>query len=214
MSVALQAFAEIRLPVRLAFGSTGGVERRTELVQLASGYERRSTPWADGRRRYLIGQGLRKLEDASALVAFFEARRGQLTGFRFKDFTDFSSAAPGGVLGPLDQPIGTGDGSATAFALSKTYGDAAGGYARPIAKPVAGTVRVAVASVELPGTGFAVDATTGGVTLAVAPATGAPVTAGFEFDTPVRFDVDRIDVTLEGFDAGRVSATALIEVRV
>ena len=210
----MDAFAEIRLPVRLAFGSTGGVERRTDVVQLASGYERRSTPWADGRRRYLIGQGLRKLEDASALVAFFEARRGRLTGFRFKDFTDFASGAPGAAVSPLDQPIGVGDGAAAAFDLAKTYGDAAGGYVRPIRKPVAGTVRVAVAGVELPGTGFAVDPATGRATLAVPPPAGAAVTAGFEFDTPVRFDVDRIDVTLEGFDAGRVSATALIEVRV
>jgi uncharacterized protein (TIGR02217 family) len=51
------SFHEVRLPARLAFGSTGGVERRTEVVTLASGYERRSTPWAHGRRRYLIGAG-------------------------------------------------------------------------------------------------------------------------------------------------------------
>jgi uncharacterized protein (TIGR02217 family) len=40
------------------------------------------------------------------------------------------------------------------------------------------------------------------------------VTAGFEFDTPVRFDADRLEVTLESFDAGRMAAVPLIEVRV
>jgi hypothetical protein len=30
------AFHEVRLPARLAFGSTGGVERRTEITTLAS----------------------------------------------------------------------------------------------------------------------------------------------------------------------------------
>jgi hypothetical protein len=70
------SFHEVRLPARLAFGSTGGVERRTEVVTLASGFERRSTPWAHGRRRYLIGAGVRSLDDVAALVAFFEARRG------------------------------------------------------------------------------------------------------------------------------------------
>ena len=40
------SFHEVRLPARLAFGSSGGVERRTQVVTLASGFERRSTPWA------------------------------------------------------------------------------------------------------------------------------------------------------------------------
>ena len=76
------AFHEVRLPARLTFGSTGGVERRTEITTLASGFERRSTPWALGRRRYLIGANLRLLDDMAELVAFFEARRGRLYGFR------------------------------------------------------------------------------------------------------------------------------------
>lgn len=207
-------FAEVSFPARLAFGSTGGVERRTEVVTLASGFERRATPWAQGRRRWLVGGGVRKLADATELLAFFEARRGRLQGFRYRDFADFSSAAPGADPAATDQPVGVGDGATTVFALAKLYGDGADAALRPIAKPVAGTVRVAVSGVELPGTGFAVDTTTGRVTLAVAPTPGASVTAGFEFDTPVRFDAERIDVTLEGFDAGRVSATGLVEVRV
>ena len=71
------AFHDVRLPARLAFGSSGGVERRTEVVTLASGFERRSTPWAHGRRRYLVGAGIRSLDDVAALTAFFEARRGR-----------------------------------------------------------------------------------------------------------------------------------------
>ncbi|MGZ8362866.1 MAG: phage distal tail protein, Rcc01695 family, partial [Caulobacteraceae bacterium] len=140
------AFHEVRLPVRLAFGSTGGVERRTEIVSLASGFERRASPWAHGRRRYLIGAGVRGLEDAAELAAFFEARRGRLHGFRFKDFLDFRSA---GVVTPLDQLLGTGNGAATEFQLVKWYGEGDTTYDRPITKPVAGAVRVAVAGLEL-----------------------------------------------------------------
>ena len=92
------SFHDVRLPARLAFGSTGGVERRTEIVTLGSGYERRSTPWAQGRRRYLIGANLRSLDDMAALTEFFEARRGRLYGFRFRDFADFKSCAPGAVV--------------------------------------------------------------------------------------------------------------------
>jgi len=202
------SFHEVRLPARLAFGSTGGVERRTEVVTLASGFERRSSPWANGRRRYLIGAGVRSLDDAAALVAFFEARRGRLHGFRFKDFADFKSCAPSAATSALDQAIGEGDGAATAFQLTKTYGD----FARDVKKPVAGTVKAAVAGVVTAA--FTVDTATGVVTFTSPPADGAAVTAGFEFDTPVRFDADRIDVTLEGFDAGRVVAVPLVEVRV
>lgn len=201
------AFHEVRLPARLAFGSTGGVERRTEITTLASGYERRATPWALGRRRYLIGANLRSLDDMAELIAFFEARRGRLYGFRFKDFADFKSCAPGGTPAASDQLLGVGDGTRTAFALVKRYGD----VERPITKPVEGSVRIALDGTET--SAFAVDATTGQATLASAPAPGVVVTAGFQFDTPVRFDSDRIETTLESFDAGRMAAVPLIEVR-
>ena len=208
------SFHEVRLPARLAFGSTGGVERRTEIVTLGSGYERRSTPWAQGRRRYLIGANLRSLDDMAALTGFFEARRGRLHGFRFRDFADFKSCAPGAVVTAGDQALGTGDGARTRFDLVKRYGEGEDALERRVRKPVASTVRVAVAGVELDGGGFVVDAEAGAVTLTVAPAAGALVKAGFEFDVPVRFDADRIEVTLESFEAGRMAAVPLIEVRV
>ena len=206
-------FHEVRLPARLAFGSTGGVERRTEVVQLASGFERRSTPWAHGRRRWLIGAGVRSLEDMAELLAFFEARRGRLFGFRFKDFADWKSCRPGATPAPTDQPIGTGDGIRTRFQLSKGYGEGEHAAARTITKPVAGSVRLAIGGVELEPEAFEADPASGLVSLKTPPATGAPVTAGFTFDAPVRFDSDRLDITLEGFEAGRIAAVPLVEIR-
>jgi uncharacterized protein (TIGR02217 family) len=94
--------------------------------------------------------------------------------------------------------------------LVKAYGD----VVRPIAKPVEGTVRVEVGGVELASEAFSVDATTGMVTLDTPPGAGLAVTAGFLFDTPVRFDADRLEVTLESFGAGRMAAVPLIELRV
>ena len=204
------AFHELRLPARLAFGSTGGVERRTDVVTLGSGYERRSSPWAMGRRRYLIGANLKSLTDMAELTAFFEARRGRLYGFRFRDFADFASCAPGETIAATDQVLGQGDGVGTTFQLSKAYGD----VIRPIAKPVDGSVRVAVGGVTVATGGFSVDTTTGVVTLSAPPGAGVTVSAGFLFDTPVRFDADRLEVTLESFGAGRMAAVPLIEVRV
>jgi len=207
------SFHEVRLPARLAFGSSGGVERRTEVVTLASGFEARNSPWAHGRRRWLIGAAIRGLDEAAELIAFFEARRGRLHGFRFRDFADWRSAPAALPITPLDQPLGLGDGATTAFQLSKTYGAGEAAYARPIAKPVSDTVAVAVDGAPLDPAEFTLDAASGLVTLAAAPAGGVAVSAGFAFDVPVRFDADRIDMTLEGFEAGRVVAVPLVEVR-
>jgi uncharacterized protein (TIGR02217 family) len=38
------------------------------------------------------------------------------------------------------------------------------------------------------------------------------VKAGFLFDVPVRFDIDRLDIELSGFDAADAPAIPLIEV--
>ncbi|UDF03225.1 DUF2460 domain-containing protein [Asticcacaulis sp. AND118] len=201
-------FHEVTFPARLAFGSGAGIERRVRVTTLASGYEQRISAWALGRRRYLIGAGIRRMADAAALLSFFEAREGPLYGFRFRDFTDGTSGE-GESVDPLDQVIATADGATRAFQLLKTYGT----VVRPIRKPVEGSVSVALNGVEQ-SAGFSVDHTTGMVTFDAAPAEGAIVSAGFRFDVPVRFDADRIDLTLEGFDAGRVVAIPLIEIRV
>lgn len=210
----MSEFHEARLPARLAFGCTGGVERRTDVVTLASGHERRTSPWTQSRRRYLIATAARPLDEIAELVAFFEARQGRLCGFRFRDPADWKSCAPSAQPAAGDQVLGTGDGVRKTFQLQKIYGAGAEAVVRVIVKPVAGTVMVAVAGGALAPGDFAVDSTTGLVTLSAAPAAGAAVTAGFAFDTPVRFDLDRLDVTLEGFAAARVTACSLVEVLV
>ena len=204
----MSPFHEVLLPLPFALGASGGPERRVDIVALGSGREARNTPWAHGRRRYDIGGAVRTLDELHTLIAFYEARRGKLIGFRFRDPFDFKSCAPSAAPGPMDQPLGEGDGVATAFQLVKAYGD----YTRPIAKPVAGSVRVAVDGVELAPGAFSVDAATGVVTLAAPAPQGAPVTAGFLFDTPVRFDIDRLDLSLDGFGAGRALSVGLVEI--
>ncbi|MEM6487340.1 MAG: DUF2460 domain-containing protein [Pseudomonadota bacterium] len=205
------AFHEVVFPAAISFGSAGGVERRTEVVTLVNGFEERNTPWAGARRRYDAGLGVRSLDDLDALVAFFEARMGRLHGFRWKDWLDHKSCAPSASPAATDQPIGTGDGTTTAFQLVKVYAPGAHQTARTIAKPVAGSVTVAVDGTPASATA---DTATGIVTLASAPAEGAAVTAGFRFDVPVRFDTDSIEINLAAFEAGELPSVPLIEVRV
>ncbi len=208
------AFHEVRFPASLSFGSVGGPERRTEIVALTNGHEERRTPWAHSRRRYDAGLGLRSLDDVAVLIAFFEARGGQLHGFRWKDWADYTSGSP--VVGPAfqDQLVGIGDGRTVSFALCKTYSSGPGSYARPITKPVAGSVLMGVGGVELKeDVHYTVDIESGVVTFSVPPGPDAEVTAGFQFDVPVRFDTDRIAVTVSSFQAGDLPNVPIIEVR-
>ena len=94
----------------------------------------------------------------------------------------------------------------------KRYASGAQSWTRTITKPVAGTVRIAVGGVEQPS-GWSVDATTGIVTFGAAPSAGIAITAGFEFDVPVRFDSDALDVTLDLERLGSITSIPLLEIR-
>jgi uncharacterized protein (TIGR02217 family) len=206
------AFHEVLFPLDIALKSAGGPQRKTEIVAVGSGREERNARWAHSCRRYDAGYGVKTYEALSTVVAFFEERRGRLYGFRWRDRIDWQSCAPGGVPAETDQAIGEGDGERTAFPLVKTYGSAHAPYARAIAKPVAGSVSIAIDGEAL-ADGWSVDTTSGVVTFATAPAADAAITAGFRFDVPVRFDTDRLDVNLTSFAAGDIPAIPLVEIR-
>jgi uncharacterized protein (TIGR02217 family) len=209
------SFHEIQFPPRLSFGSAGGPERRTEIVTLANGFEERNSPWAHARRRYDAGVGLRSLDDIETLIAFFEARRGQLYGFRWKDWSDFKSCKPSATPDYRDQRIATGDGATRQWPILKRYRSGDQTYDRPIAKPVPSTVLVGVGGDPLTeGVHFGVDVATGMLTFEMAPPEGAEVTAGFEFDVPVRFDTDRIETSVANFAAGEVPSVPVVEIRI
>ncbi|MBV9076108.1 MAG: DUF2460 domain-containing protein [Methylobacteriaceae bacterium] len=206
-------FHEIRFPLDVALGSTGGPARRTDIIALGSGREHRNSRWAASRRRYDAGLGIRTLDALHAVLAFFEERRGRLHGFRFHDRVDGKSCPPSATPSPTDIPVGTGDGATRVFQLAKTYGAGFAPVRRTIAKPVAGSVRVAVAGVAVPlGPDLACDHATGRLTFATAPPAGAAITAGFAFDVPVRFDTDELTIDLSAFEAGAVPHVPLVEI--
>ncbi|UWQ92958.1 DUF2460 domain-containing protein [Aliisedimentitalea scapharcae] len=208
-------FHDVRFPASLSFGSVGGPERRTDVVTLANGFEERNTPWAHSRRRYDAGVGMRSLDDVETLISFFEARQGQLFGFRWKDWADFKSGRASGDIAYDDQVIGMGDGTTTVFQLTKTYRSGVFTYTRPIVKPAVGTVRVGIEQDELrDGVEYEVDATSGLITFDQPPQETMVITAGFEFDVPVRFDTDRIQTSVASFQAGDVPNVPVVEVRV
>lgn len=211
------SFHEVRFPTAISLGAHGGPERRTDIVALGSGHEQRNARWADSRRSYNAGYGVRSLNDLHAVIAFFEERRGRLHGFRFKDHTDWRSSPPEQAPATLDQAIGIGTGTRASFQLLKRYGSLHAPYERAIRKPVAGTVLVAVGGVaKTSGIHFDLDAATGLVTFRPGhvPASGAAVTAGFDFDVPVRFDTDKLEINLQGFRHGAIPSIPIVEIRI
>ncbi len=210
------SFHETRFPTNISRGAHGGPERRTDVVVLGSGAEERNSRWADSRRTYNAGYGVRTLDDLHAVIAFFEERRGKLHGFRWHDAADFKSCAPERTPTMLDQTLGTGDGTRTRFDLEKTYGTTFAPYARRITKPVANTVLVAVNGVLDAAANHIVDTTTGTIIFQPGhiPPAGATITAGFQFDVPVRFDTDKLEINLSGFRSGAIPSVPLIEIRV
>lgn len=209
----MAGFHDVRFPLQLGFGATGGPAFSTQVVMTASGAEQRNAEWADALLSFDAGIGVRSEADLDVLLNFFRARRGQAYGFRFLDPLDNSSAGISEDIAATDELIGVGDGQTTRFALQKHYGIGLEGEKqhRRITRPWAETVVVAVNGLAPPG-GFLV-ADAGWIDLAQPPALGAPVTAGFRFDVPVRFAADRLEISLAGWRAGELPSVPLVEIR-
>lgn len=209
----MAAFHEVRFPDDISKGSSGGPERVTDIVELVSGFEERNAAMANSKRTYDAGLGLRNVNDLHDVIEFWEARFGQLYGFRWKDWADYKSCKTRNTPAFNDQVIGTGNGTQTQFQLVKNYVSGAYGYQRTIRKPVAGTVLVGKAGVNQ-GSDWTVDTTTGIITFSVAPTAGQTITAGFEFDVPVRFDASKLTVSIDAFNHGSIPNIAIKEIMV
>ncbi len=192
-------FHDVRFPLHLAFGTRGGPSRPTGVLQFANGTETRNARGRHSRRRYNAVAGLKSPEEAIELLQFYESRFGPLYGFRFRDPLDYEA----------DEEIAVGDGLRTEFQLTKRYGTPPYIYSRPITKPVAGTVRVFVDGVE---SAVSVDYLRGVISFSTAPDHGAIIRAQFEFDVPVRFASDSLDIVLDDFGATQIEDIPLIEI--
>jgi uncharacterized protein (TIGR02217 family) len=209
-------FHETRLPTGISYGARGGPGFDGGLIE-TDGSEEVIQRHEEGRRKYDIGYGLKEWDDLADVLEFFLARGGIANGFRFKDWSDFTTASDHiSTHAYNDVQIGTGDGSETQFQLVKKYTSGSQTHTRNITKPVSGTVEIAFDGVEQTS-GWTVDTTTGVVTFSVAPSLNVVITAGFEFDVPVRFaqDVDRdgLQYQIDHFDSGSIRGIGLVEMR-
>ena len=208
---AVQAFDDVQFPLSLGRGASVTPGFSTAIVTTASGHEQRNADWASGRLRFDAGPGVRSEADVQTLIAFFRARRGAARGFRFRDPYDFSSRAGAGAVTAGDQLLGLGDGVRTEFPLIKRYGSGDDAELRRITRPVAGTVLVSLGGMIQTAGWVLLDG--GTVSFTLAPGAGVQVRAGFQFDVPVRFAEDSLEIDAALFAAGDAPSVPLIEVR-
>lgn len=208
------AFIETpRFPDDISYGSTGGPMWSTNVLIIKSGFEGRNANWSNSRYKYNAAMGVRDEGELDELIEWFNSMQGRTHGFRFKDWTDFSSYALGGTLDFQDQSLGTGDGLQLDYQIIKTYTKGTQSRTRDITKPISSTLKVGVNGVEVLGPGnWTLDSTTGIITFVVAPPAAHAVTAGYEFDVPVRFDTDELEISLDHYLTGS-SSVPIVEIR-
>lgn len=198
-------FHNVRFPSRLKLNVSGGPEMRVDVTRLSSGHERRNTRWSAPLRRYLISVGQRPLEEIQVLTAFFEARSGPLYGFLFRDPFEHKTAGNNQAVSAIDVQIGVGDGVTTAMNLILQNG-------RQVTHPIEESLRIAIDGEEV-FSGFTFDQVTKKLVFDAAPPVGAIISAGFEFDVPVRFENEQLIATRTVNNAGEVSDITLLELR-
>jgi uncharacterized protein (TIGR02217 family) len=207
----MQAFDDVLYPLALGLDAGVAPEFSTSVAVTASGFERRNSLWSDARLRFDVGPGIRSEAEIGVLIAFFRARRGAARGFLLRDPTDHSSNGMTGAPSALDQLIGMGDGDSVSFPLVKHYGEEGAAQTRRITRPRFDTLVVSVGGAVM-ASGWTLGEG-GMVTFDDAPAEGAEVRAGFEFDVPVRFAEDRLDISGAAFAAGEAPSVPVVELR-
>lgn len=208
----LTSFENVLFPLSISFGATGGPEFRNEIVQMTSGFEQRNARHSSAMRRYDAGTGVRSKRDLYHVLAFFEARHGSLISFRFRDPFDNLSGMVGQPIHENDQIFGLGDGITENFQLRKAYHSGQQMPERIIRLPIANSVKIAIDGALTAQ--WSLNALTGMVTFDDPPPQGAILSAGFQFDVPVRFDTEQLLLSVSSFEAGTIPAIPLKEVRI
>jgi uncharacterized protein (TIGR02217 family) len=202
----MNSFAEVQFPAEISYGSKGGAMFSTDIVTTFSGHEQRNINWQMAKSRYDIGSGIKTPSQWQELISFFRSRYGRAIGFRYKDFADYQG---------INQLLGKGDEQKTKFQLVKHYVSGNAIYTRVINKPVKNSFcNIYVDSLVQTEEEINIDFTKGIVTFNIPPRIDEEIMADFEFDVPVRFDTDHLDLSMDSFNIGSWGNIPLVEIRI
>lgn len=212
-------FHETRFETNLATGVVGGPGFHTTITGLSSGFERRNVDWLNTRGEWTVPLGAKPQREMVKIIKFFYARRGMAYGFRLKDWVDYQcpfwDVTPGDI-DPLPTFFTT-DTTTAVFQLTKLYDDPVAPFYRTIRKPVSGTLVLKDNGVTMTlTTDYTIDYTTGNVTLSNGKKalSGHLITGYYEFDVPVRLNVDKMDMSAITAKLAEWNSIPLVEVRV
>lgn len=193
-------FDNTRLPVDVEKGASGGPVFNTNIQALGSGAEVRNQNWKNARQKFDIGYGIQTLQDLEAVVAFFYNRRGRARSFLFKDWSDYKAV---GTIIPTGGLTG-----ACVIPLAKTYVDGDGNqFARFITRPRFDTTP----TFKVDGSPQTYVGIVDGLITFSALSAGV-LTGTFDFDVPVRFDTDELNINVENINAGDIQSLPVIEI--
>ena len=195
------SFLEIRFPESISFESSTILEFNTSIITSKNGNEQRNVNWQYNKMKYNIINGIKTTTELDEIIKLFRNAKGQAYGFRFKDWSDYKATK---------EQIAIGDNINTKFQLIKTYIISNNIYTRIITKPVISTVKLYIDDVEI--NDFNIDFTTGEIVLSSPPQENSIIYADFEFDVPVRFNSDILEITMQSIKTGFVKDIMLIEV--
>ena len=199
----MQDFDDVRFPSDISYGATGGPQYITNVNTTVNRKEYRSISSIFSRMRYSISYMLKTAEEMEKLIAFFRARRGKAVGFRFKDWSDYRAER---------ELIGVGNSVDKIFQLRKVYKSGKTEYKRIISKPALGSVIMYFNNEQVSGN-FSVDYQSGKIKFDSTVPVGVKVFSSFEFDVPVRFDIDYLPISIDSTNTYSSKNINLIEIK-
>lgn len=153
---------EILLSTLISRGAVFGPTFSTIVIETVAGTEVRVAQWLVARHRGTISLSEFTPAMMAAFKVFFLARTGRARGFRFQDWSDYTTTTEPLIPQPTVNPA---VGSPT-LQLIKTYSDGLVSYVRNIYKPKASPAAVLLKNGGAFG-GYTLDTTSGVVTLNV-----------------------------------------------
>lgn len=203
------AFVNERMPDSIERGAKGGPGFLTTVLELSSGFEHRNQEWERARQAWDIGYGMQNKEDYTTILDFFMVCAGRAHGFRFKDWTDYE-------IGTVDDPqvLGASTGTSVRFQAIRVYSVGTYSFVRKITRLVEGTVSVYDNGVlKTEGSDYTVDYDTGGIVFGTSPPMGHIISIVAEFDVPVRFDTDVLNIEVTWEEAAEVPQIVIKELK-
>jgi len=180
------SFSEERLDLGYDYGTVATITTKTSIIESKNGTEQRTPQWYQPLLQFNIGERSEINDQLDQLIAFYQARKGAYQGFRFKDWSDYQFS----TIITLD--------ANKQSQLFKVYSVAGFTVKRPLIKIVPGSILVSVGNFPLT-TGWVVNFNTGIITFNQVQT--EPIQVSGEFDVPVRFATDKINLRFEAFEA-------------